>query len=377
MRGGPGVRPPVIARPPAFEYGTMNGVQFLRLVADARAFRQSCGIIEDEIRRLNARPGVLAPIGGSTGWPSHNVWESLKTVSHFNLAVSLELRLKCFLHLHGIKPVSGRAGHMLAKLHDQLDEQRDSRDTRERLEDLFRNAREAEAFSLVAFLSSDSPDAPEGPLDRKLDTLRDLLAYLDEDMELWRKRYSWEVASEEQWRHYVDNLNAFLRFLDATEAFATELARQGDWSSSSASTLPDWRRAGGGGGGGESQTTRPARTNLLTTAVPSRTSSTSKRANESTARLRRHSRHLRPGRRATAQGIPPEHVLHVAQRRGQPGRLPGGRGGLPGQVSDDRGPAPGGARARLAGDAPPRGQHLLHVQAGDLRRSDHAACRRG
>ena len=45
-------------------------------------------------------------------------------------------------------------------------------------------------------------------------------------MELWRKRYSWEVASERQWRHYVDNLDAFLAFIDATEAFATELARQ-------------------------------------------------------------------------------------------------------------------------------------------------------
>ena len=226
MRGGPSVRPPVVARPQAFENGTMNGVQFLRLVGDARAFRQSSEIIEDEIRRLKARPGDLTPIGGSTGWPSHSVWESLKTVSHFNLAVSLELRLKCLLHLHEIKPVSGRAGHLLAKLHDQLDEQRDSRDTRERLEAVFRSAREANAFSLVAFLSSDNPDVPEGPRNRKLDTLRDCLAYMDEDMELWRKRYSWEMASERQWRHYVDNLDAFLVFLDATESFATEMARQ-------------------------------------------------------------------------------------------------------------------------------------------------------
>ena len=203
----------------------MNSAQFLRLVGDARAFRQSSGIIENEIRRLNASPGDLTPIGGSTGWPSHSVWESLKTVSHFNLAISLELRLKCLLHLHGIKPVSGRDGHLLAKLHDQLGGRPDVRDTREQLEELFRRAREANAFSLVAFLSSDSPDVPEGPGDRKLSTLRDWLAYMDEDMELWRKRYSWEVASDRQWRHYVDNLDAFLVFLDASETFATELAR--------------------------------------------------------------------------------------------------------------------------------------------------------
>ena len=204
----------------------MNGVQYLRLVGDARAFRQSSEIIEDEIWRLNARPGDLTPIGGSTGWPSHSVWESLKTVSHFNLAISLELRLKCFLHLHGITPVSGRDGHLLAKLYDQLDGQCDARDIREQLDELFRRAKEANAFNLVAFLSSDSPDVPEGPRDRKLNTLRDCLVYMDEDMELWRKRYSWEMASEKQWRHYMDNLDAFLVFLDTTETFATKMARQ-------------------------------------------------------------------------------------------------------------------------------------------------------
>ena len=204
----------------------MNGVQYLRLVGDARAFRQSSGIIEDEIRRLNARPGDLTPIGSSTGWPSHSVWESLKTVSHFNLVISLELRLKCFLHLHGITPVSGRDGHLLANLYDQLDGQCDTRDIREQLEELFRRAKEANAFNLVAFLSSDSPDVPESPRDRKLNTLRDCLVYMDEDMELWRKRYSWEMASEKQWRHYMDNLDAFLVFLDTTETFATEMARQ-------------------------------------------------------------------------------------------------------------------------------------------------------
>ena len=94
------------------------------------------------------------------------------------------------------------------------------------MEELFRRAKEANAFILVAFLSSESPDVPEGPRDRKLNTLRDCLVYMDEDMELWRKRYSWEVASEKQWRHYMDNLDAFLVFLDTTETFATKMARQ-------------------------------------------------------------------------------------------------------------------------------------------------------
>ena len=73
----------------------MNGVQFLKPIGDARAFRQSAWLIENEIGQLQVRHGDLSPVGGSSGWPSHSVWEALKTASHFNLAIALELGLKC------------------------------------------------------------------------------------------------------------------------------------------------------------------------------------------------------------------------------------------------------------------------------------------
>lgn len=202
----------------------MNGAQYLKLVGDARAFRQSAELIENEIRRLNARQGELSPIGGSTGWPSHSVWESLKTVSHFNLAISLELRLKCLLRLHKITPMSGRDGHFLAKLFDQLSECQPG--TSEKLENLFRQVIRNNPFDLVAFLSTDNPNVPEGPRNRKLTTLKDFFLYMDEDLELWKKRYSWERTSEKQWCHYMDSLDAFFVFLDKTEHLATEMARQ-------------------------------------------------------------------------------------------------------------------------------------------------------
>ncbi len=66
----------------------MNGVQFLRLIGDARAFRQSASLIEREIARIGVRGGDLSPVGGASGWPSHTVWESLKTASHFNCRIS-------------------------------------------------------------------------------------------------------------------------------------------------------------------------------------------------------------------------------------------------------------------------------------------------
>ena len=202
----------------------MNGVQYLKLTGDARAFRQAAWLIEREIDRLEVKQGDLVPVGGSTGWPSHSVWESLKTASHFNLSISLELRLKCLLGLHGVAPVHGRSGHCLAGLYDRLGEGGDS--ARARLERLFAQAMTRRPFRLVAFLSTDAPEMPEPPGERTLETLRDVLAYMDEDAELWRKRYSWEKATAEQWRHYIDDLGAFFEFLDTTESLAMEMARR-------------------------------------------------------------------------------------------------------------------------------------------------------
>ena len=202
----------------------MNGVQYLRLIGDARAFRQSAWLVEQEIRRLEVRQGDLSPVGGSTGWPSHSVWESLKTASHFNLAISLELRLKCLLHLHDVAPLKGSEGHCLARLYGQFGDH--ARSTVAKLEELFREAATDFPFHLVAFLSTDDPEVPAGPDDRELVTLTDVFAYMDDDVELWRKRYSWEHAAGRQWQHYLDDMSAFFAFLDKTEVLATRMARQ-------------------------------------------------------------------------------------------------------------------------------------------------------
>ena len=206
------------------ESESMNGVQYLRLTGDARAFRQSAWLVEQEIRRLAVRQGDLSPVGGSTGWPSHSVWESLKTASHFNLAIALELRLKCLLHLHDVTPLKGFQGHCLAKLYDQFGDNEHSTVTR--LEELFQEAVNEFPFRLVAFLSTDNPAIPAGPHDRELVTLTDLFAYMDEDVGLWRKRYSWEQSTNGEWQHYLDDLSAFFAFVDKTEVLATQMARE-------------------------------------------------------------------------------------------------------------------------------------------------------
>ena len=202
----------------------MEGVPYRRLLGDAKAFRHSALLIESEIQRLSAKPGDRTPIGTATGWPSHSVWESMKTASHFNLGISLELTLKCLLRLNGITPALGRNGHCLTKLFRQLEDDESGFGTI--LKTLFTDAVVSNPFTLIAFLVTDDPNnVPEGPPNRDIDDLIGFLAYLDEDMQLWSKRYSWEVVCQKQWCHYMDNLDAFSVFLDEVDRQSVQLAR--------------------------------------------------------------------------------------------------------------------------------------------------------
>ena len=198
----------------------MNGVELLKLLGDTRAFRQSAELIEQELRRLKAKPGDLSPFGGETGWPSHCVWESLKTASHFNLGIALELRLKCLLQLHDMTP--GKSNLLAA----HLDHLRNGHSrTAVKLENLFRQAANNHPFKLEVFLTTDSPIALVRPRNRPLNTLRDFLVYMDEDVALFKKRYSWETSMNNEWQHYLDNLNAFFEFIDTTEKLAIGIAQ--------------------------------------------------------------------------------------------------------------------------------------------------------
>ena len=91
---------------------------------------------------------------------------------------------------------------------------------------MFREATTEFPFDLVAFLSTDNPRVPARPGDRELVTLTDFFAYMDEDVDLREKRYSWEQTAGRQWQHYLDDLSAFFAFLDTTEVMATRMARE-------------------------------------------------------------------------------------------------------------------------------------------------------
>ena len=81
-------------------------------------------------------------------------------------------------------------------------------------------------FTLVAFLSTDDPAVPEGSGNRPLQSLVDLFAYMDDDLEPWRRRYAWEHAAEREWQQCIDDLSALLSFLDTSKILAMKTARK-------------------------------------------------------------------------------------------------------------------------------------------------------
>lgn len=198
----------------------MNGSEYTMLVGQARAFAETAWLVESEIQRLGASPDHKNPIGGGAkGWPSQTVWESLKTASHFNIGVALELRLKCLLQLKGTTWPPGKDGHMLAKLYSRL-----LPEIAIQLTTLFQESTRGCTLTLRAFIHSTNP--PQRPADLSLNTVQDLLAYMDGDMALWEKRYSWETVSAQVWRHYLDDLQPLLDFVARTENVGTDEARK-------------------------------------------------------------------------------------------------------------------------------------------------------
>ena len=211
----------------------MNGLQYLNLVADARAFRQTASLVEHELRNTGARQDDRSPLGGPSGWPSHNVWKALKNASHFNLGISFELSLKCLICLSAVEPHSGTHGHRLAKLLDQLPP-----DSATTLADLFLESLNRRPIRLHAFQATVVRHAPSPPENRDLRNLREFCDYLDEDVSLWKGRYAWEQTTASSWQHYIDPIDALLNFLDRVEAHGAELAKTKGILTSSCNPCP-------------------------------------------------------------------------------------------------------------------------------------------
>ena len=185
-----------------------------RLLYDSiHDFKTTARHVETEIRRHGIRNDSDDPVPEMRGRTHHDMWVSMKTVSHFNLGIALESMLKLLLFLNN---VAIPHDHLLAKLHDKLPAKRQGQ-----LEDAYQASRASvrAGYDLIAFNNAASPTSlPSGPPNRDISTLRGFFEYFDEDVILWQKRYSWELIDSGRWHHYLSDISVFVALINRVMA---------------------------------------------------------------------------------------------------------------------------------------------------------------
>ena len=177
------------------------------LSSNAQDFVQTAVDIEEKIVDLRLKDNSFDFVPDMHGRRHHDMWTSLKTVSHFNLGVALELMFKYVLLLGKIEY---EKGHKLTPLYHRIPE-----DARINIDTYYEKCLQTHQHGvlLIAFVDTPNPSESEQPFKKSVETLEDLLRYLDEELKIWDKRYSWEYIDKQKWRHYIDNIEPIRIFI--------------------------------------------------------------------------------------------------------------------------------------------------------------------
>ena len=180
---------------------------FRHLTDNIQDFRTTAMLVESEIGRLGLSYNSKDVVDGTNGRLHGDMWASMKTASHFNIEIALELTFKLILRMNEIAIPTGYKGHRLCHLFDRMPEK-----CREILEDIYRKFRKAPE-ELVGMASVNSPTQPSLPA-VDLSSLRGLLEYLDDYVKIWEKRYSWELVDKGDWRHYLLDISVLVELIN-------------------------------------------------------------------------------------------------------------------------------------------------------------------
>ena len=167
-------------------------------------FKRAAILVETEIKRHNIAYDSDDPVQGMNGRSHHTMWVSMKAVSHFNLGTSLELMLKLLL-VRGRRPAPNH--HELAKLYEALSE-----NDRNQLESKYRQSRREFDNSHCSCSIAWTRNLRQRH--ENIAWLKGFLEYLDHDVMISKKRYSWEQARDGDWRYYLDDITVFVELID-------------------------------------------------------------------------------------------------------------------------------------------------------------------
>ena len=205
----------------------MNYSSLRYLIDNALDFSDASKHIEDEIARLNLDSNSWDEVPNLAGRKHHDTWASMKNVSHSNLGISLELMFKLILY---VEDTEYRNEHSLIYLYDLLSVSRQN-ELNDRFDSL---RRKSKGIKNITFMNeirySKSRDltpsrhklvgppgaAPATQENRRRDSLRDFLKYLDEVARLFERRYQWEYIEKGYRRHYINDLTLFIDLIQDT-----------------------------------------------------------------------------------------------------------------------------------------------------------------
>ena len=201
----------------------MDNTAFRLLYDNVHDFKAAAISVEAEIKRHDIRCNCFDPVSGMDGRTHHEAWVSMKAVSHFNLGTALELMLKSLLVCYGIPIASlrNRGGHFLMKLYDALHDRIAGPDPvllertyHEVYRTMAKDISEKLAFFVFVNTTSQVITPPSCPPSPDFSCLRGFLEFLDQDVILWKKRYSYESADLGDWRHYLNDMSFPVELID-------------------------------------------------------------------------------------------------------------------------------------------------------------------
>ena len=192
----------------------MENSAYRLLYDNVHDFKAAAVSVEAEIKRLGIRYDRGEIVPGTEGRTHHQMWVSMKTVSHFNLGTALELMLKLLLVINEVplENFRDREGHLLTKLYNSIPK------AHRYLESIYRESRRGhvEGFELLMFVNTAQQMAelkPEWRSD-KISCLSGFFDYLDQDVIHWKKRYSWEPRAQSRWRHCLGDISVPAEFIE-------------------------------------------------------------------------------------------------------------------------------------------------------------------
>ena len=199
-------------------------IKAFRLLYDnVHDFKSAAMNVEADIKRHEIRYDCYEPVSDMDTRTHHEAWVSMKAVSHFNLGTALELMLKLLLSRYNvpIEKFRNRDGHRLTYLYDALhgaiagpDPVQLEAAYRAIYLAMIRDISEKLAFIVFVYTTPPITTPPPQPPSPDLSCFRGFLEFLDEDVILWKKRYSWESADQGLWRHYLSDTSFTVELID-------------------------------------------------------------------------------------------------------------------------------------------------------------------